>query len=231
MNILTGVNSFKRKIATFFSKLLYFFVEKPFYKIAFKLNGDSYCSKACFINSKIEVVKAGGGNKVSLGKGTFARNCVIRINGSNNHIVIGNKVSIGPGCSFWVEGNGAKIIVGDNCTFTKNVQLNAQEDGMVIKVGMDCMFSNTIIVRTSDSHLIYELDSKQRINIPKSVEIGNHVWIAPKTDIYKGVHIGDGAIIGSHSLVTKDVKSNSLVVGMPAKEIKTQISWNREHLF
>lgn len=92
------------------------------------------------------------------------------------------------------------------------------------------MFSNKIIIRTSDSHPIYDIESNKRINPAKNIHIGNHVWIAPQSTIMKGVNIGDGAIIGSHTLVTKDVNNNSLVVGYPAREVKSKINWTREDI-
>jgi virginiamycin A acetyltransferase len=50
--------------------------------------------------------------------------------------------------------------------------------------------------------------------------IGNDVWIGINATIMPGVKIGDGAIIGSHSVVTKDVEPYSIVGGNPAKEIR-----------
>ncbi|MCB0662486.1 MAG: CatB-related O-acetyltransferase [Saprospiraceae bacterium] len=50
--------------------------------------------------------------------------------------------------------------------------------------------------------------------------IGNDVWIGYKAVIMPGVTIGDGAIIGTKSVVTKDVAPYSIVGGNPAKEIK-----------
>ena len=50
--------------------------------------------------------------------------------------------------------------------------------------------------------------------------IGNDVWIGQSTIILSGVTIGDGAIIGANSLVTKDVKPYAVVGGNPAKLIK-----------
>ena len=50
--------------------------------------------------------------------------------------------------------------------------------------------------------------------------IGNDVWIGANATILAGVKIGDGAIIGAHALVTKDVKPYSVVVGSPARHIK-----------
>lgn len=50
--------------------------------------------------------------------------------------------------------------------------------------------------------------------------IGNDVWICQNATILPGVHIGDGAIIGANSVVTKDVEPYTIVAGNPAKVIK-----------
>jgi len=51
------------------------------------------------------------------------------------------------------------------------------------------------------------------------VEIGNNVFIGVKSTILKGVTIGDNVIIGANSLVNKDVQSNSVWGGVPARYI------------
>ena len=50
--------------------------------------------------------------------------------------------------------------------------------------------------------------------------IGNDVWIGYEAVILSGVTIGDGAIIGTRALVTKDVPPYTIVGGMPAKIIR-----------
>lgn len=50
--------------------------------------------------------------------------------------------------------------------------------------------------------------------------IGNDVWIGYEAVILSGVHIGDGANIGTRAVVTKDVPPYTVVGGVPAKEIK-----------
>lgn len=50
--------------------------------------------------------------------------------------------------------------------------------------------------------------------------LGNDVWIGNGATIMRGVKIGDGAIIGTNSLVTKDVPPYTIVGGNPAKEIR-----------
>ncbi|AKN33415.1 acetyltransferase [Clostridium carboxidivorans P7] len=53
-----------------------------------------------------------------------------------------------------------------------------------------------------------------------NIVIGNDVWIGFEAVIMSGVHIGDGAIIGTRALVTKDVPPYTIVGGMPARIIR-----------
>ena len=52
------------------------------------------------------------------------------------------------------------------------------------------------------------------------IVIGNDVWIGYEAVIMSGVHIGDGAIIGTRAVVTKDVEPYTIVGGLPAKPIR-----------
>lgn len=54
----------------------------------------------------------------------------------------------------------------------------------------------------------------------KPIEIGNDVWIGANVTILRGVHIGDGAVIGANTLVNKDIPPYAIVVGCPARVIK-----------
>lgn len=56
------------------------------------------------------------------------------------------------------------------------------------------------------------------------IVIGNDVWIGYDAIIMAGVTIGDGAIIGTRAVVTKDVEPYSIVGGVPAKEIRKRFS-------
>lgn len=154
-----------------------------------------------------------------------------RIRGNNNKIIFENNCWVGENCSFWIEGNNIEIIVGEGSTFTHTVHFCAQEDYSKIIIGKDCIFSNNIIVRTSDSHPIYDLNTNIRINSAKNVILGEHVWIAPNTKIMKGAVVGNGSIIGSDSMVSKTIPDNVLAVGHPAVVVKENIKWTREKVF
>lgn len=70
----------------------------------------------------------------------------------------------------------------------------------------------------------YEVFDKSEVvrndKFDKETEIGNDVWIGCNSTILRGVHIGDGAVIGANSLVNRDVPPYAVVAGCPAKIIK-----------
>ena len=53
------------------------------------------------------------------------------------------------------------------------------------------------------------------------IVIGNNVYIGMGAYIMPGVHIGDNVIVGAGAIVTKDIPSNSVCAGIPARVIKT----------
>lgn len=83
--------------------------------------------------------------------------------------------------------------------------------------------------RASTSPAFYDSDnifkSNNFIHISNSVyqpftTIGNDVWIGDMAFIRAGVTIGDGAVIGAHSVVTKDVPPYAVIAGVPAKILR-----------
>jgi acetyltransferase-like isoleucine patch superfamily enzyme len=83
------------------------------------------------------------------------------------------------------------------------------------------MIAENVVIRDSDNHQI--LGNNCRMTQP--IIIGNHVWVGMNATILKGVTIGDGAIIAAGSIVTKDVKANTLVGGVPARILKENVEW------
>lgn len=57
-----------------------------------------------------------------------------------------------------------------------------------------------------------------------NVVIGNDVWIGTKATILRGVKIGNGAVIGANSVVTRDIPDFAIAVGAPARVIKYRFS-------
>jgi acetyltransferase-like isoleucine patch superfamily enzyme len=54
----------------------------------------------------------------------------------------------------------------------------------------------------------------------REVEVGSNCWIGYGACILRGVRVGDNAIVGTNSVVTRDVPANAVVGGVPAKVIR-----------
>ncbi|MNQ99633.1 Maltose O-acetyltransferase [compost metagenome] len=90
-----------------------------------------------------------------------------------------------------------------------------------IKIGNDVAISKGVIIRDSDNHVL----NGNHASVTQSIEIGDHVWIGVGAIILKGVTIGSGAVIAAGAVVNRNVPSNALVGGVPAKIIKTNVVW------
>ena len=109
---------------------------------------------------------------------------------------------------------------GKNIKIGKNVFINAccrfQDQGG-IEIGDGSLIGHNTTIAT----LNHDFNPDKRANLhPSPVKIGKNVWIGSDCTILPGVEIGDGAVIGAGSIVTKNVPANSIAVGSPARIIK-----------
>lgn len=176
----------------------------------------------------LDIYNLGKGNVFVTGKNCIAEKLRLEFRGNNNMVILGDNVSMKNDCRIMITGNNCTIEIGDNTSFTHHCQLEAQEEETHIIIGEDCMFSNNVLVRTNDSHYIYDLETGERTNMPGNVKIGNHVWLAAFSTVMKGVTIGNGCVVGYRSIVTSDLPSLCVAVGAPAKAVKKNVEWTRE---
>lgn len=114
--------------------------------------------------------------------------------------------------------NNCKI--GKFCCIAPNVQIGLGEHPVSKFVSIHPVFY------TNTSHLGYTFGEKTYFKEYYETTIGNDVWIGTNVIIKGGVKIGDGSIIASGAVVTKDVSDYSIVGGVPAKFIKTRFEEN-----
>lgn len=106
---------------------------------------------------------------------------------------------------------GKNIHVGSRVFFNSGCKFQDQGG---IYIGDDVLIGHNVVIATLN-HLI---EPEQRGGmIPRPVRIGNKVWIGSNSTILPGVEIGDNAIIGAGSVVTKDIPANAIAVGNPAR--------------
>jgi len=108
---------------------------------------------------------------------------------------IGSNVSLHPMC--YVEGYG----------------------GLTIGSDVSIAHSTTIMTTEHDFSDTHQLIKDTPV-LTDSVSIGHNVWIGAGVRILAGVTIGNNVVIGAGSVVTKDIPSNALAVGVPAQVIK-----------
>ena len=109
---------------------------------------------------------------------------------------------------------------GKNIKIGKNVFINAccrfQDQGG-IEIGDGSLIGHNTTIAT----LNHDFNPDKRANLhPSPVKIGKNVWIGSDCTILPGVEIGNGAVIGAGSVVTKNIPANSIAVGNPARVIK-----------
>ncbi len=123
-----------------------------------------------------------------------------------------------------IIGEGT-ILNGDLATFGGEPYL--------IKVGENCLFAWGVKLITHDGG-IRVLNQLGRFNGNKAdkigkIVIGNNVYVGMSAMIMPGVEIGDNCIIGAHTVVTKNIPSNSVVVGVPARVISSIDEYYEKH--
>ena len=122
----------------------------------------------------------------------------------NECLMIQGPVSIGRGTNFMFRSEIiGPVNIGRYCAIARKTTFQAQ---------------NHITSRVSIQRALYSKFYKNKLpSIEKGgIQVGNDVWIGTQAIILPGVSIGDGAIIGAGSIVTKNVKPYSIVVGIPA---------------
>ena len=98
-----------------------------------------------------------------------------------------------------------------------------------IVIGDGCLISDQIELRSSDSHAIIALESGAVINIPASILLEPRVWLSQGVVVLKNVTIGQGSIVATRSVVTKNVPPFCLATGVPARVTRTAVSWHRSY--
>lgn len=154
------------------------------------------------IDRKIKVYK--GGN-ISVGSNLrIFKNCILATH--PNDIYPSPSLIIGDGCEI---GEGTHITCANGITIGNN-----------FLTGRRCTI-------TDNSHGTSTIEDmklpplSRHITSKGKVKIGNNVWLGDNVVVLPGVNIGDGAIVGASSVVSKDIPSYTIACGNPAKVLKT----------
>ena len=91
----------------------------------------------------------------------------------------------------------------------------------IITLGNNVYITDGVKFITHDGGTLLFRNKIPDLEITKPIIVGNNVYIGNNAIILPGVIIGDNVIIGAGAVVSKDIPSNSVAVGVPARVIKT----------
>lgn len=146
-------------------------------------------------------------------------------------VEIGKKCFISPLAHIFAEP-GRKIVIGDNTFIAADCTLHGPLDiGNEVAINHHCILDGGRVgiklhdqVRIAAYTHLYAFDHGMDLAQPiyqqavrsQGIEIGRDVWLGAHVGIKDGVKIGDHAIVGMNSMVTKDVEARAIVAGNPA---------------
>ena len=128
--------------------------------------------------------------------------------------LIGEPVEVGLFPPFYTDCGrnihlGRGVFINSGCKF---------QDQGGIWIGDGSLIGHNTVLATLDHGLLPE---ERHDLIPGQIHIGRNVWIGSNSTILSGVNIGDNAVIGAGSVVTKDIPGNMIAVGSPARVIRS----------
>ncbi len=110
-----------------------------------------------------------------------------------------------------------KVRIGDNVIINQYTNIFA---GGGVEIGSGTLISSHVVI-ISVTHPTDTIDRFNQECIRLPIVIGQNVWIGAGAIILPGVTIGNNSIVGAGSVVTKDVPSNTIVVGSPARILRS----------
>ena len=187
-------------------------------------------------NDKLLFNIDGKGNRIIIGDCDFGKNAKIAISlyGDNNTIDIkdgfhlsGNLlIEIGRNHPIYGKIENSKIIIDKN-TSVESCTITSIHSDTFVEVGKNCMFASDINLYNTDSHPVFDLETKKIINIVRGIKIGEHCWLGKNVTILKNTEIANDCIIGWGAVVSgKHKEEHCAIAGNPAKIVKRNITWD-----
>lgn len=136
---------------------------------------------------------------------------------------VGRRVVFYPGV--WIVP-GRNLVLGDDVDLSKDVIIHTTGS---VSIGERTLIGYRTQI-LSGNHVIPPIGHRifDAGHDDKPICIENDVWIGANCLILSGVRIGEGAVVAGGSVVTKDVKPNTVVAGVPAKHINIRCLAVRE---
>lgn len=115
--------------------------------------------------------------------------------------------------------NAGELVLGDHISVHPMCYLDAAGS---LSIGSDVSIAHGVTIMTTEhDYALTGIRMRDAPVKPAPVVIGNDVWIGAGVKILAGVTVGDHVVVGAGAVVTRDIPSHSLAVGVPARVTKT----------
>lgn len=124
-------------------------------------------------------------------------------------------IKLGKGSTLHMWANffePSNIEIGDDTIIGDHIFLDGRD---TLKIGNHVDIASQVLIYNSE----HDLEKEDFVARVEPVEIGDYVFIGPRSIILPGVKIGKGAVVAAGAIVTKDVPDFAIVGGVPAKVI------------
>jgi len=138
------------------------------------------------------------------------------------NVSIGSNCVLKEGVKICPCNANAKISIGKNTSIGYNTYIFASKN---IEIGNDCMIAPFVYIVDSDHSIKKGINMNQQPNLVSPIKIGDDVWIGSHVTVLRGVTIENGAVIGTNSVVNKNVGKDEVFAGIPAKKIYSRLDW------
>lgn len=182
------------------------------------------------------------GGQVVVGRRTHiavARGAVVRLR-RGARLVVGidppgrpATVEVGPGARVEFGGSaallggthvhvldGAVLTVGDGTYLNADSRVTCARS---IEIGAGCAISWNVTIIDDDVHELRRASGAGGTGDP--LVIADRVWLGASSVVLKGVHIGEGSVVGAGSVVTRSIPARTLAAGNPARPIEADVDW------
>jgi acetyltransferase-like isoleucine patch superfamily enzyme len=129
---------------------------------------------------------------------------------------IGRDVRMAPNVSFT---NGERVSIGDGAHIGAHCHLWAGNTSGRVIIGPKALFGPEVFLTASNYQLTPGKAIVDQGTEEADVVIGAGTWLGARVMVMAGVSIGDGAVIGAGSVVTRSIPANAIAVGVPAKVV------------
>lgn len=136
------------------------------------------------------------------------------------NIHFGRKVRIYPGLRAEIVDEKSSITVGNNVSIGHNFHAVSYNDNL--SIGDDVVIAGNVLITNCDHYYKGPHDSVlENKLIGKHTEIGKGCFIGNNACILAGTVLGNNCVVGANSVVRGQFEDNSIIVGIPARTIKT----------